>query len=686
MKFNWCFLLPLLLACVEGRTQGLSGIHYQAVARNAGGGVLVSQPVKVRFTILDGNGPAALVQYMERHSTSTTPQGLFTLDIGKGTPEAGSFSSIPWNKASQYLRIDLDAANNNNFVTLGTVPFMSVPYAQYAANGVPGAKGDKGDKGDPGAKGDKGDPGNQGPPGATGAQGLQGIQGVQGPIGPQGIPGAAGATWAINSIGYNTDGTVAVNTSNTPATITSTDAVWLTKGNSGTNPSTSFIGTTDAQPLVVKANGNERMRVLANGQIFINNSIPRSSQDALEVMGAGFNGAVSPFGFPINGYSSGSFAGIYGENNGTGQGILGNYTGSGAGSAVLGATTSAAGSGIMGVNTSSGVGVLGQAGAGYGVKAFSTSGTGTALLALGNNISSFTPYANGAGAFSYGTQAGLYGTGTNASSGTGIVGLGNNASPVLLSDGAGVQGVGTVYGVVGMITGAVTNGRWGGYFDYTSSANGFAWVGGRSGNTDYAILSGGAKSTIVKDENNRNRIMYCTEAPEVLFQDYGTGELKNGMAHITLDKLLARNIKVDDRHPLKVFIQPEGECNGVYVYNKTPDGFDVKELMKGQSNISFTWQIVASRADVTDNSGRLVSAFADLRFPIGPEREIPQKIQTLPAQPSAPATLPGRLQEETPPVYCPPPLKPALQPAPVVRPRRPALPTQPIHATNTLQP
>ncbi|HSC39956.1 MAG TPA: hypothetical protein VLD19_18865, partial [Chitinophagaceae bacterium] len=66
-------------------------------------------------------------------------------------------------------------------------------------------------------------------------------------------------------------------------------------------------------------------------------------------------------------------------------------------------------------------------------------------------------------------------------------------------------------------------------------------------------------------------------------------------------------------------------------FNKTPDGFDVKELMGGKSNIPFTWQLVASRADVKDNTGKVISAYADLRFPIGPERVKAQAIPTKPA-------------------------------------------------------
>jgi hypothetical protein len=102
------------------------------------------------------------------------------------------------------------------------------------------------------------------------------------------------------------------------------------------------------------------------------------------------------------------------------------------------------------------------------------------------------------------------------------------------------------------------------------------------------------------------------------------------------------------------------------VYNKTPGGFDVKELLNGQSNISFTWQIVASRADATDNTGQVVSAYADLRFPIGPERVKFKKTEPLPAQPANTSiSLPERVQPHTPPPFCLPPAKPIEKKLPV---------------------
>src|SRR5215831_1694395 len=44
---------------------------------------------------------------------------------------------------------------------------------------------------------------------------------------------------------------------------------WSIAGNSATNPSTNFIGTTDNKAFVFKTNNKEQMRILAAGQIGI---------------------------------------------------------------------------------------------------------------------------------------------------------------------------------------------------------------------------------------------------------------------------------------------------------------------------------------------------------------------------------------------------------------------------------
>ncbi len=51
---------------------------------------------------------------------------------------------------------------------------------------------------------------------------------------------------------------------------------WQLSGNSGTNPPTDFLGTTDNQPLVIKTNGSEVARVTAQGNVGIGTATPRA--------------------------------------------------------------------------------------------------------------------------------------------------------------------------------------------------------------------------------------------------------------------------------------------------------------------------------------------------------------------------------------------------------------------------
>ena len=57
---------------------------------------------------------------------------------------------------------------------------------------------------------------------------------------------------------------------------------WLTAGNAGTDPSTNFLGTTAAAALVLRTNGAERLRVLADGRVGVGTSSPA---ERLHVLG-----------------------------------------------------------------------------------------------------------------------------------------------------------------------------------------------------------------------------------------------------------------------------------------------------------------------------------------------------------------------------------------------------------------
>jgi hypothetical protein len=215
-----------------------------------------------------------------------------------------------------------------------------------------------------------------------------------------------------------------------------------------------------------------------------------------------------------------------------------------------------------------------------------------------------------------------------------VVGVGNNliGSIFTPTTGSGVTGVGTQYGVVGFATTTVNtnpsnnnvaNGATasaGGYFEVQNAGVALAWsyVGVRDNtNALRKIIGTGTVNTIVKDLNEKNVALSCPEAPENLFQDYGVGQLVNGKIHITIDPIFAKNIVVNEKHPLRVFVQLEGDCQGVYVTNKTADGFDVVELNGGKSNTSFSWSIVANRADEVLPDGS-ISKYSDERFAPAP--------------------------------------------------------------------
>lgn len=205
--------------------------------------------------------------------------------------------------------------------------------------------------------------------------------------------------------------------------------------------------------------------------------------------------------------------------------------------------------------------------------------------------------------------------------GTGISGNGNNVVGYIPTNGSGVSGSGFSIGVAGFATNDA-NSAFGGYF---WNDNVYAYVGGWNfdGNlfTPYKIIGNGTVSTIVDGAKGGKVTMFAPEAPEVLFQDHGVGKLINGKVHISLDPHLVKNIEVSKDHPLKVYVQLEGDCNGVYVTNKTAQGFDVVELAGGTSNVSFSWMIVATRKNemIEQPDGSFKKASFDVRFPKAPE-------------------------------------------------------------------
>jgi hypothetical protein len=294
---------------------------------------------------------------------------------------------------------------------------------------------------------------------------------------------------------------------------------WSLTGNAGTNPLVNFIGTTDAQPWIIKTGGsaaaNERMRFLATGQAIVNNTtLGVNTNDVFSVYATGTtNGTttntVALGTRAISGYTSTGYGvlGATSGNTGTTFGVVGlapSTTGST--NAIRGEASSVNGIAIVGIgNTSSGAvptgtgarGVLGQVNGTLSgtAQAIGVQGLVNATMTTGDarGVNGSSPSDNGLGVIGFQTStattgfpAGTWGqaaspagagaVGVNTSSGatvlnpTGVYGQANNASGFGVdafnanATGTGVLGEGNGLGGTYLLAGG------GGAF--TGSANG----------------------------------------------------------------------------------------------------------------------------------------------------------------------------------------------------------------------
>lgn len=124
-------LIFLLTASVISLAQVPNKIDFQAVARDATGEILASQEMLVRTSVIRGFMPGTIV-YQEEHVTGTDRFGHFVIPVGSGDPIEGTFSEIDWSLGSYFLKIELDSEGSGNYLEMGLLEMMSVPYAFYA--------------------------------------------------------------------------------------------------------------------------------------------------------------------------------------------------------------------------------------------------------------------------------------------------------------------------------------------------------------------------------------------------------------------------------------------------------------------------------------------------------------------------------------------------------------------------
>ena len=115
------------------------GISYQAAAKSSTGATMANTTISVRFTIHDSAATGTTL-YQETFSPTTNTQGVFSVNVGMGTPVTGAFSAINWGTNAKFMQVEMYPAGGSSYLDMGTTQMMSVPYALYASNsgsGIP---------------------------------------------------------------------------------------------------------------------------------------------------------------------------------------------------------------------------------------------------------------------------------------------------------------------------------------------------------------------------------------------------------------------------------------------------------------------------------------------------------------------------------------------------------------------
>jgi hypothetical protein len=152
------------------------------------------------------------------------------------------------------------------------------------------------------------------------------------------------------------------------------------------------------------------------------------------------------------------------------------------------------------------------------------------------------------------------------------------------------------------------------------------------------LVFGSPKSSVVPHPDGSQRVMYAVEAAESWLEDVGRAQLRQGAVRVEIDPDFAAVSGLgDDYH---VFLTPEGPSNSLYVADRTPTGFEVREQGEGISDISFSYRVVTKRSAV--RSGRLepIELPSDAGEKAGGElAELPHDVPASPQQPES--TSPG---------------------------------------------
>jgi hypothetical protein len=284
--------------------------------------------------------------------------------------------------------------------------------------------------------------------------------------------------------------------------------------------------------------------------------------------------------------------GVYGENESVisgygvyGEGHTGTY-GTGDQYGVHGHVEGADDRGVFGesTNASSGYGVYGEGHTGV-------YGSGDDKGVHGEGYTGVYGTGDGKGVYGEG-PTGVYGTGevsgvqgeVSAGGATGVLGCNHSDSG---------------FGTVGWNLGGVGVGAWS-LTGHLIEAYSGEYPDGElrfrvdpDGNV-YAANFYTLTSSPAADESGVRWAVPAIQSPEAWMEDFGTASLVDGQAVVSLEPVFAGLVNLEAGY--HVYLTPLGDCQGLYVADKTAASFEVRELGGGKANVSFDYRIVARQA------------------------------------------------------------------------------------------
>jgi hypothetical protein len=144
-----CFLFIMATIAAQTPTQVSPppAIYFQSIAKDPQGNVAKNRTIYIKDIIYQTSAVGGVRVWEESHVVTTDNDGIFTMNIGRGTKGTGilitDLSGIDWANGPFFFSLKIAVSPSipaawwvaaDNYLDMGTTQMLSVPYALFAGN------------------------------------------------------------------------------------------------------------------------------------------------------------------------------------------------------------------------------------------------------------------------------------------------------------------------------------------------------------------------------------------------------------------------------------------------------------------------------------------------------------------------------------------------------------------------